>query len=497
MPADIVFAEDGRTAYVVGSDSFVHVIDVATMSRIGEPIAYLPSAPIGTWRVLRTYAALSPEGRYLVISTGSYQSGRVNVIDLVTRRSAALKPPQISETWGVAFNRAGHGYGLLAIHGRTRVGVYRFDGLGELSTVAVAPVLPARGLGDIGGYDPADFRTGALAWSGSGDAVVVAIGGVAGGPEWRVLDLALGETPRLTRRLDFDSCTWHDVGPPRTGVHGDSVQPLDVVSVNDRLPGLTPTPTASPCPTITPEPVITTPTATPTAPPTNTATVTPSATASPTATPRPGPIYLPLSLREQCIPGQQRVDVALVIDASSSMEDPTSTGRRKLDAALAAVTQFLANLALPSDQAAVIVFNSDAWLRQELTGDRGLIASALQGIQTAKQTRLDRGVAVAHQELTSSSRRPANQAVMIVLTDGLANPVPASVAVEEAAAAKADQITIFTVGLGNELDEWALQAMASRPDYYYWAPDAEELGDIYRRIAVTIPCPAGQFWGRR
>jgi Mg-chelatase subunit ChlD len=238
---------------------------------------------------------------------------------------------------------------------------------------------------------------------------------------------------------------------------------------------------------------------TPTARPTATCTAQPSETAtpSPTATPRPGPIYLPLSLREQCIPGQQRVDVALVIDASSSMEDPTSTGRRKLDAALEAVSLFLGNLVLPSDQAAIVVFNSDAWLRQELTGDRGLLASALQGIQTARQTRLDRGVAVGHEELVGSRRRPGNQAVMIVLTDGLANPVPASVAVEEAAAAKADQVTIFTIGLGNELDEWALQAMASRPDYYYWAPDAEELADIYRRIAVTIPCPAGQFWGRR
>jgi hypothetical protein len=30
-----------------------------------------------------------------------------------------------------------------------------------------------------------------------------------------------------------------------------------------------------------------------------------------------------------------------------------------------------------------------------------------------------------------------------------------------------------------------------------WAPDAEDLADIYRRIAMMIPCPREQFWGRR
>jgi hypothetical protein len=59
-------------------------------------------------------------------------------------------------------------------------------------------------------------------------------------------------------------------------------------------------------------------------------------------------------------------------------------------------------------------------------------------MQTAKLTRLDRGVAVAHQELTSTHRQPANRATTIVLTDSLANLVPASVSVAEAVAAKAD-----------------------------------------------------------
>jgi hypothetical protein len=398
-----------------------------------------------------------------------------------------IEAPGLKQTRGLAFEYSAPHENLLAVHGHSAVAVYRFHGMGDLELLAEKQVVGQ----EWTTYVPGERwmgRLDTLSWTGRGDGLVVAIG--RDWPEYAVLEWEPGPPGRLTQRLKFDSCDYKG-SPPILGMQ------LDVVTVNKPWVRKTPTPTASPCATNTPEPVITTSTATPTPPPTNTPTVTPSATPTPTVTPRPGPVYLPLSLREQCIPGQQRVDVALVIDASSSMENPTSTGRRKLDAALAAVTEFLDNLALPSDQAAVVVFNSDAWLRQELTGDRGLITSALQGIQTAKQTRLDRGVAAGDEELTSSRRRPGNQAVMIVLTDGLANPVPASVAVDEAAAAKTDQITIFAIGLGNELDEWALQAMASRPDYYYWAPDAEDLAGIYRRIAVTIPCPAGLFWGRR
>lgn len=88
---------------------------------------------------------------------------------------------------------------------------------------------------------------------------------------------------------------------------------------------------------------------------------------------------------------------------------------------------------------------------------------------------------------------------MILLTDGLANPEPASTAVLQAQAAKDDHITVFTIGLGRdaELNVLELRQMASRSEYFYRAPDGEDLLAIYRAIAVEIPCPAESFWGRR
>jgi Mg-chelatase subunit ChlD len=246
----------------------------------------------------------------------------------------------------------------------------------------------------------------------------------------------------------------------------------------------------------------------PTVPSTPTATVpatwpptpTAAATAVPTRVPRP--LYLPLTLREQCVPGQKHMDVALVIDASTSMQqDRTVSGRTKMEAAIEAAVAFVDTLALPLDQVAVVVFNADAQVVQQHTGTRAEIDAALARLPqlVRQQTRIDRGIEVAHEELVGPRRNPANQPVMIVLTDGLANPEPASTAVRRAQAAKDDGITIFTIGLGkdDELDIAQLVQMASRPGYFYRAPDGEDLLAIYRTIAVEIPCPREQFWGRR
>jgi Mg-chelatase subunit ChlD len=208
-------------------------------------------------------------------------------------------------------------------------------------------------------------------------------------------------------------------------------------------------------------------------------------------------VYLPLLLNEECEPTQLQADVALVIDASTSMREETREKRTKIAAAIEAVALFLGELNLPLDQAAIVQFNNDVELLQELTGNSSALEAALGRLQVRQQTRIDLGIQVARDELRSNRRRPGNQAVMIVLTDGRANPVGPGAAVREAEAAKAEKITIFTIGLGEDLNLKALEAMASKPSYFYRAPDAEDLAAIYAAIAVEIPCPAEDFWGRR
>jgi len=256
------------------------------------------------------------------------------------------------------------------------------------------------------------------------------------------------------------------------------------------MPTDPPVPTATSSLTPTPRPSVTA-----------TGTARPTATITPTPTAVPGPIYLPIALTERCDPTTQRIDVALVIDASSSMGDLTRSGRPKIDAALDAARGFLDLLALDDDagdQAAIVSFNADAQLAASLTSDRADLDAALQSIALAQLTRLDRAVAVGAEALADASRRrPANQPVLVLLTDGRANPVPVEAAVAEATAAKAAGVTLFTIGLGDDIDAAALEVMASTPAGFLRAPDAEELADVYREVARSIPCPAGTWWGGR
>jgi hypothetical protein len=246
-----------------------------------------------------------------------------------------------------------------------------------------------------------------------------------------------------------------------------------------------------------------TPTATPLAPPSLTPSATPSATATPqptataTATDPPAPVFLPvLPVDPACQPDFSHADVALVIDASSSMDELTRAGRPKIAAARASARYFFERLNVPGDQAAVVAFNRTAWLAQGLTGDVAALNGAVDGIATARNTRIDLGVNLARAELAGARHQATNNPVMIVLTDGYNDPEPAALAIAAADAAKADGIRLFTVALGSAVDEATLRAMASHPDDYAYAPDGEDLASIYERIAGAIPCPPERFWPR-
>jgi hypothetical protein len=67
-------------------------------------------------------------------------------------------------------------------------------------------------------------------------------------------------------------------------------------------------------------------------------------------------------------------------------------------------------------------------------------------------------------------------------------------ALEAAALAKAEGSVIFTIGLGEDVERDALREIASRPEFFRWAPDGEDLGAVYERIAGEIPCPPSAFW---
>lgn len=254
------------------------------------------------------------------------------------------------------------------------------------------------------------------------------------------------------------------------------------------------------------EPCLDPPTPTSTTTPTSTSTNTPTDVPAPTDTPPPtatavpSPIYLPIAVSERCRPDAIKADVVLVLDASTSMLETTRSGRTKLEAAKEAVRAFLDGLDLEvdargkADQAAIVVFNGTAELIVPLGRDRTSLEVGLAGIEVALTTRLDLGIERGAEALAGPERDVRNTAVMIVLTDGRANPIPVEVAAERAEAAKAGGVRIYTVGLGDEVEVDALRAIASESRMYRGAPDGDDLSAIYGEVTEEIACGDDPFW---
>ncbi len=66
-----------------------------------------------------------------------------------------------------------------------------------------------------------------------------------------------------------------------------------------------------------------------------------------------------------------------------------------------------------------------------------------------------------------------------------------------AAARKAKDagILVFTIGLGQAVDQVLMRDIASQPAWYFFAPDTSQLEAIYGQIAYSIPCkPMWPVW---
>lgn len=199
-------------------------------------------------------------------------------------------------------------------------------------------------------------------------------------------------------------------------------------------------------------------------------------------------LYLPLALRAGCVARARPVDVALVIDASSSMDEPRAAGPgTKLDAARDAAEAFVRRIDPAADRAAIIAFNSAGRRLVPLTGEIDRLVLGLAAIESAEGTRIDLGLAEAAAAL--EGRRPGALAAVIVLTDGLqTNPPGNDAVISEADRLKAAGAVVYTIGLGATTDAALLGAVASSPDRSFTSPSDAELAAIYDAILARLAC---------
>jgi hypothetical protein len=474
--------------------------------------------------ISKASAALSPDGRWLV--TTRWDAGGIVLTDLESGvQHTYVDDYDRRRVGAVAFSHAGPTIGMLAVHVRSAIKFYRVDG-GELVKIGSRPISPPNypASDNCRGMAFVDAQCGDLAqplgWSRDGRRLVVA--SFSGNAEFAVLDVdprdGSGPKPRY-----IEVCR-------RSPENGGDNEGSVVVSTNGRdytRPSPTPTdlePTATPIARSTPSPTVSDPTATttnlpsatgtetrrptstvltpqPTSSPTETATDVSTVTPLPIANPTKVPdrlFFLPLALVEQCPPRDLFTDVVLVLDASTSMLDRTTDGRRKIDVATEAIRSFVSGLRLWSgqDRVGIVQFNATAELLTPLTEDRTRLELALSRIHVQALSRLELGVERAMGELVARGKAGHQQA-MVILSDGKTNPNPGELAVTAARRAQGAGIVVYVVGYGPSLDERVLSAMASGASRYYPAYEPLAIRNILGDLTTHVLCPPSAFWGQR
>ncbi|WP_321419991.1 VWA domain-containing protein [uncultured Methanomethylovorans sp.] len=182
------------------------------------------------------------------------------------------------------------------------------------------------------------------------------------------------------------------------------------------------------------------------------------------------------------------LDVVLVIDRSGSMD-----GNAML-AAKTASKKFATNL-VSNSQLGVVSFaylpflpsNIDLELTPLNSSENLLLVnSSIDKLHAVGGTAMGNGMADANSMLIKKGRSDSRK-VMILLTDGLTNQGVDQQGTAAVDLAKTNGITIYTIGLGNEIDESLLRTIASDTGgKYYAAPSSSDLASIYNAIAQEI-----------
>ncbi len=196
----------------------------------------------------------------------------------------------------------------------------------------------------------------------------------------------------------------------------------------------------------------------------------------------------------QTVVSQNRV-VALVIDSSGSMSATTETGESRIQVAREAARLFV-SLMNPGDQVAIVDFDDDARVVQQLTDDQDALNEAIEKFTADGATNLGAALTEA---VKAVGTRPGKRAV-VLLTDGddTVDSVQGgpdvwlndstSTRYQGLKLAKDNDLVVFTVGLGSELSDTGLadlQTIAEQTGgQFFQAPTAS---DLLTAFGQTIP----------
>lgn len=186
-------------------------------------------------------------------------------------------------------------------------------------------------------------------------------------------------------------------------------------------------------------------------------------------------------------------DVMLAIDLSGSMNNDSDTPPEPITSVLNSAEAFALRLK-DKDQAGLITFATDAILERRLTPDTDLIADTISKLtidpkEEAGSTNQGEAFRRAFEELHSELHNQEARKVLVLLTDGLATAPdenPDEYALLNAQLVKDSGVSVFTIGLGQQVNMEFVRQLASSPNQSFQAATTGALDQIYRTITASL-----------
>ncbi|WGL17282.1 VWA domain-containing protein [Microbulbifer bruguierae] len=204
-------------------------------------------------------------------------------------------------------------------------------------------------------------------------------------------------------------------------------------------------------------------------------------------------------------------DLLIAVDISGSMETPDMVLNGNPAMRITAVKQVVGEFVLrrQGDRLGLVLFGTRAYLQAPLTFDRKTVDTLLTEAQigfAGQGTAIGDAIGLSVKRLT---QRPAEQRVLILLTDG-ANTAGEVSPLKAAELAKQAGVTVYTIGVGademvqpgllgsrfgarrvnpsRDLDSETLQAIADETGgRYFRAHNPQELANIYTELDRLEP----------
>jgi len=190
-------------------------------------------------------------------------------------------------------------------------------------------------------------------------------------------------------------------------------------------------------------------------------------------------------------------DLLVAIDLSGSMNNDNDEPPEPITSVLVAAQRFVNRIA-STDQVGIITFATEAILHTKLQPATSAVGEVVNSLfidpeEEAGSTNTGGVFAEAVKEFSTPRSNINARNVLVVLTDGLATEPeedPEEYAIEQASLLKSLGVTVYTIGLGEQVNMEFLQNLASEPGLAYQALDSGEVDRIYQTITSSL-CETG------